>query len=86
MSRSEHTTTFKSVEDEKSFFFHAEMMLEELNSFHDTTIDIINNSEILEKMNCLISRQELWEILFYAIKKTIILKSGKQAAVVYAYK
>jgi hypothetical protein len=57
MSRSEHTTTFKSVEDEKAFFASAEMMLEELNIFHNTTIDIINNSPVIGSINCQISRQ-----------------------------
>jgi hypothetical protein len=57
MSRSEHTTTFKSVEEEKAFFYNADMILEELNNFHDTTIDIINDSAVLYKINCKISRQ-----------------------------
>jgi hypothetical protein len=77
MSRSEHTTTFKCIEGEKSFFAKAEMILEELNNFHDTTIDIINSSIILQKLNCQISRQELWEIFFFGIKKTIVIKAGK---------
>jgi hypothetical protein len=48
MTRSEHTTIFSSVEDEKAFFGNAELMLDELNNLHDKSIEIINSSEVIE--------------------------------------
>lgn len=56
MSRSEHTTKFSSIEDEKAFFSNAQGMLNELNNMHDRVINMINDSEILELINCKITR------------------------------
>lgn len=46
MSRSEHTTSFKSVDDEQ-LFLNCTSMVPDLNKMHDSIIDIVNNSEML---------------------------------------
>jgi hypothetical protein len=48
MSRSEHTTIFRSLEDEKAFFGNAAIILDELNNIHDKVVDTINEADILE--------------------------------------
>jgi hypothetical protein len=77
MSRSEHTTILSSVDDEKQFFANAELVLDELDSIHDKVINAINNSEILELINCSLTRQQVWEMFFFSIKKTIAIRSGQ---------
>ena len=59
MSRIEHSNVFKSVEEEQAFLLN-ESTAATLDADLNETIDLINKSDLLELINCKISRHQLW--------------------------
>ena len=76
MSRIEHSNVFKSVEEEQAFLLN-ESAAATLDADLNETIDLINKSDLLELINCKISRHQLWEMFFTSVKDTYILKNKK---------
>ena len=85
MSRIEHTNTFTSMEEEQEFLRNPQTTTI-LNSELDSTIAKINsNPDVLKSINCKVTRNELWKMLFNSIPVTHIFKYRRNAVVVYAY-
>jgi hypothetical protein len=64
MSRIEHSNKFTSVESEQEFLLNPSTVTTLTNNI-DHIISAINASpEILDRMNCKISRNDLWRMLF----------------------
>lgn len=76
MSRIEHSNVFKSIEEEQSFLLNIETAATLENNLNDI-IYAINDSALLEQINCKISRHSLWAMFLKAINKTYIFKFKK---------
>ena len=84
MSRIEHTNVFYSVEEEQEFLLDLATTVTLTNNL-DSTIFVLNASpELLTRINCRISRSDLWKMMFQSIRATYIFKQRRNVVVIYA--